>query len=231
MTERRSSSSSDLRFLAVIGVAAGCWLLASPFVLGLTWRYPHQLAAVSALVVGAAVLLLSLLHMLQWQRARAGERINVGLGLFYAASPVFFGYSQFGGAGHAATLSAVLSGAAIVAGAALALAGSDPGAPTADAPSLSRPVLWPEPPAGRQPQAFTRRAAEPTARQAERTKPWAWASVGLLIAAAIVLGVAFVLRGGLLASGGTVLAVAGVLIAWRGRAMAAVSLSQHPTER
>jgi hypothetical protein len=125
--EHARPRQSRLRFLAAINVAAGGWLLAAPFALALPHRYPHQMAFLSSLVVGAAVLLLAVLHGLQWEAARFASRITFSLGLLLAATPVFFGYWYFQGAGRPATVSAVVTGAVIVAGSALSLAGSGDG--------------------------------------------------------------------------------------------------------
>jgi hypothetical protein len=235
MTDVRHTPNSELRVLALVDVAAGVWLLAAPFVLDLPRQYPHQLAFLSSLAVGAAVLLLSALHFLQWQMARGASRINIALGLFLIASPVFFGYSRFEGAGHPATVNAVLTGIVIVAGAALCLAGStgdSAGTRTEGALPVAqqgppRPALWAAPMAGEPLRPFTGRADDRYESAGPAHQGAAWTAVGLIIAACVVLGFALVLRAWSVAGLGIALGAVGVVVGRRGRMLEQVSLGQH----
>jgi hypothetical protein len=235
MTDVRPTPNSELRVLALVDVSAGAWLLAAPFVLDLPRQYPHQFAFLSCLAVGAAVLLLSTLHFLQWQTARGASRINLAMGLFLIASPVFFGYSRFEGAGHPATVNAVLTGIVIVAGAALCLAGSSGDSAstrtdgvlpvTQQAPP--RPALWPAPMAGEPSRPFTGRADERYEHAAPNAMGAAWTAVALIIAACVVLGFALVLRAWSLTAVGVALGAVGIIVGRRGRILEQVSLGQH----
>lgn len=222
-----------LRLLSLIGVAAGAWLLAAPFVLHLPHVYPHQLAFGSSLVVGAAVLLLSALHGLQWETGRRAARINVSLGLLFAASPLLFGYGHAHGPGRTAAANAVIAGAVIVAGAALSLAGSGTDRPAAERPVQRAPALWSAPARGGQPQPFGSRADATTAsesdqRMARAKLPLAWTAVATMIVGAVLVGLAVVLVSWSVGAVGMVLAAAGCALALRVRILSDVSLGQRP---
>ena len=225
---------SKLRVLSLINTSAGIWLLGAPFVLSLPHVYPHQLAFLSSLAVGAVVMPLSVLHGLQWESARRASRINLSLGLLLAASPLFFGYHYPNGAGRAATINAVVTGAVIVAGAALCLAGSGTGEPKPVTPQVqSAPALWAVPASGGQPRPFVTRADAQRSNESEqetaRAKlPFAWAAVGLIIAGAALLGLATVGQSWPLAAAGLLVAVLGAALGVRVRVLSDVSLGQRP---
>lgn len=204
--------------------------MSAPFVLELPSRYPHQQAFLSSLGVGAAVILLGVVHGLQWESGRRASRIALCLGLLLTASPIFFGYSYSDRPGRAATLNAVISGGAIVAGSLLSLAGSGAPAQPPDPEPLApaTPALWPAP--GRTPpdRPFNGRADARAVSVTGNKVPLAWGAVGSLIAGAVALGLAVVLHGWLLAAVGACLGAFGTAVAVRVRILADVSLGQRP---
>lgn len=254
-TTTASSPRSRLRLLALINVAAGLWLITVPFVLDLPRTYPHQLTFFNFLLSGAAVLILSILHALQWSELRRASWGNVMVGIWLAASPVVFGSTKYLTNAKTVALISVLTGLVVVAGAALCLAGSDDEAarprplrparslqvlpasgtiatatgPLGAAP-LPRPALWPPPRVGEQPAAFRGQADDgDTGEAAARRKlPLAWTAVVGLIAAAALLGLALVLQSLVLGVSATALGLVSAALAWKVRILSAVSLGRSP---
>lgn len=255
MTAPPSSAApphSRLRVLALINVAAGLWLITVPFAVSLPRTYPHQLSFLNFLVTGTAVLALSVLHALQWNRLRGASWGNVILGGWLALSPIVFGSTKYLPNAKTVALISVLTGLAVIGGGALALAGSDkelprpaelhPGGRQCLAPSrganaampsasaLPRPALWPQPRPGEQPTAFRGRAdAGHTGEAAARRKlPLAWTAVAGIIVAAVLLGLSLVLHNLGLGVAGAVLGLLGAALARKVRILADVSTGQSP---
>lgn len=76
------------------------------------------------LLVGSAVTWLAAQHLLAWDSGRWASRVTLPLGLLLAAAPALLRYSSDPVIGSAATADDVATGLVVVAGAALALAGS-----------------------------------------------------------------------------------------------------------
>lgn len=112
-----------LRVLGLLELAAGLWLLAAPFVLGYPRYHPHQRAIPVDLLVGALVAMLAVLHLLNWDTARWASRVDLVLGLALAAAPAVLGYGS-DPAIRRAVANDLVTGAVIVVGAGLSLAGS-----------------------------------------------------------------------------------------------------------
>lgn len=231
--DEEGADGSRLRLLGLINVAAGLWLAVLPFTFHLPRRYPHQLPFWAILTTGALVLSLATLHTLRWSRLRWTSRGNLALGVWLAASPAIIGYTKYLPNGHAVALASVLTGAGVLGGAALSLAGSRPtpttGPTDAAAGRQAVPVLWPEPVPGQQPQPYTHVAhAAHSEADARRRMPLAWAAVATLIAAAVLLGAAVVLRSWAIALGAVALGTCGAFVAARSHILADVSISQSP---
>jgi len=224
---------SRLRVLSLINVCAGLWLLVAPFALHLPRSVPLG-ALLTGPVIGIAVLLLSAVHGLQWESARRGSRINVSLGLVLAASPLLLEYGHPNGPGRTAAVNAMVTGAVVVAGAALCLAGSGFGEEAAPAPPVQpAPELWSVPVGGGEPRPFSSRAdaqsdAQGDQENARAKLPWAWLSVALMIAGAVVVGLAIVLVSWPLAGAGAAVGAIGAGLALRVRILSDVSLGQSP---
>jgi len=113
------------QLLAVINAALGIWLIALPFAFHLPTDYPHQVAFVNSVVVGALVLLASCAHGLSWTVMRPASNANVMLGLYVAASPVTIGYTKYLSNGFHVAWASTLTGLAIAAVAVECLRRSD----------------------------------------------------------------------------------------------------------
>lgn len=89
----------------------GAWLFVSVWVLGFA---DLPFAMWNALVFGAALVVFSIAALMQWQAWE--EWIDLGAGAWLVLSPWVLGFAQLSGGGpaHAATLSTLLSGLAVV---------------------------------------------------------------------------------------------------------------------
>ena len=112
---------SRWRVLGGIGMLAGAWLLAAPFVLGYPHHYPREPALANDLVIGVLVLTLSAAHTGRWQTNRWASRGVLVLGLWLLLAPGVLGYWH---RLMVAVASDMITGAVVVAGALLSLAAS-----------------------------------------------------------------------------------------------------------
>ena len=98
----------------------------------------------------------------------------------------------------------------------------DPGVRPPDPASLPRPALWPDPPAGQPARAYSRLEQPSTAPVPPGSWRSAWLAVGLLVLAAALVGVAFVVQSLWPAVVAVLVGIAGAVVAWKARLMETV---------
>jgi len=82
---------NNVRTASGINIAAGVWLLASPFVLGFAdsvdalWNF---------LIVGLIVLVLAAIRISQWAEHAWMSWVNVGLGVWLIIAPFIMGFGN-----------------------------------------------------------------------------------------------------------------------------------------
>lgn len=113
-----------VRLLGLIDLAAGCWLLAAPFVLSYPTTYPHFQALLNDITVGVLVVLLTVVHMLSWNTLRTAARGVLLLGLWLLVAPVAFNYHEVSSVGYPPLVNDLVTGVVLLAGSGLSLAAS-----------------------------------------------------------------------------------------------------------
>jgi hypothetical protein len=100
-----------------------------------------------------------------------------------------------------------------------------------DPSELPRPVMWPDPAPGQQPLPIHGRdKGGPEEEIAKRREPMAWAGIGLLVAAAVVLGFCVARQSLILLAIGLVLAAIGGTLALKARIMDGATVGQGVSE-
>jgi hypothetical protein len=100
-----------------------------------------------------------------------------------------------------------------------------------DPAELPRPRLWPKPPPGHQPVPVSGREGPDEAEQvAHRRLPVAWAAIGIMIVAVVVLGLAVGRQSWVLSATGLGVGALGAGLALWSRIMEAATVGQSPKD-
>lgn len=216
---------------AWLAVVIGVWLWAAPFVLGYPRYHPFLRGTANDLAAGSAVVTLGFLAAWRGGRAKGALRGLLICSFWLLLSAPVLGLRS--GPLHPARVNDVLTGVVLllVTLGALLLAGRS--APDRSDPAVQRrtPVLWSPSAPGEQPAAFRGRASDEGEERARRSLPWAWTAVGVLLLAAVGLGVAFVLPSVALGAASVVVGLVAGLGALRAGVLQDTTVGQSPTGR
>lgn len=225
MSRRSTHQHSGTSWLAVL---LGVWLLSAPFVLGYPRYYPLLRGTANDLALGTAVVTFALLSALRGDRAQGALRGLLLCGVWLLLSGPVLGLA--GGPLKAAAFNDPITGTALLLVAMLALLLSGRGAPAHGEPELQRtqPVLWARPAAGLAPAAFRGQESDRQEERARRSIGWAYAAVGGLVAACVLLGLALVFSSVTLLVAGLLLGLGSGFTAVKVHVLADTTVGQAP---